>query len=239
MTPQADQFDWDDTSEVRPRASSPDLALDGATLHALEVLASSPSGREARTRAVALRAALGPEQGALEVLIDRLVARSEELERLRRLAGRDELTGIANRRAFNEALERALSRARRARKPISVLLFDLDGLKAINDGFGHAAGDEALRAVAARAQEVVRNADLVARLGGDELVVLLPDTDRREAKRIGERIREELIDLRLGISFGVATAQDRTTGPNALLEAADRALYRDKTKRKTLRPSAV
>ncbi|MGD8859317.1 MAG: GGDEF domain-containing protein [Myxococcales bacterium] len=227
---------WDDTTEVR-RKTRP-LKVDSRALHALERLARAPSARDARGRAALLRDALGAQADAFDAVVDALVARADELERTRRLAARDELTGIANRRSFNEALERELSRARRGRRRTSVLLFDLDGLKVINDTLGHAAGDEALRTAAGRAEELVRNGDVVARIGGDEFAVLLPDTARGEARAIGERLREELSALRVHISLGVAESRGRTTGSVDLLARADAELYRDKVERKSLRPPA-
>jgi len=238
MTTDAEATDWDDASEVRPRPTLPELTLDGATLEALEALARSTRGREARGRGVALRVALGAAGDSLRGIIDAIVQRVEELECAQRLASRDELTGLANRRSLGDGLERELARARRAGDPLSVLLFDIDGLKQINDTHGHAAGDEALREAALRAQETVRDGDLVARLGGDEFIVLLPAADQAETIAIGERMRDTLARHGIGVSFGVATTGiQRLTGSD-LIKVADRELYRDKNARNSMRPSA-
>jgi diguanylate cyclase (GGDEF)-like protein len=179
----------------------------------------------------------------LSPLVERLVARAAEVEQLRRLAGRDELTGLANRRTFNDVLERELARAARSHEPVSLLLLDLDRLKAINDHFGHAAGDRALRQLAQSAEASVRNGDVVARVGGDEFAVVLPSTSLCEALSIGERIRDHLADAGtrdqpLGLSFGAAVAHSAVDPSEDLLREADRALYRDKLARRSLRPPA-
>ena len=173
-------------------AKATSTALDGSDIDALLAIARAPSLVDAERHAAFLRGLLGPEAPALEPLIDSLLERAGELERAKRLAALDALTGIANRRTFAEALRRELSRAERSGKPLSVILFDLDDFKAINDSFSHAAGDRALQLVARCAEGVTREGDLVARLGGDEFAVLLPETGERGAREIGERIRSRL-----------------------------------------------
>ncbi len=158
-------------------------------------------------------------------------------EELRRLATIDELTELYNRRFFFAQGRRLLERCRQNAQPAALLLFDLDHFKTINDSFGHEAGDAVLRAVALCCRRTLRPGDLLARLGGEEFAVLLPETDRRQAKRVAERLRRALSALevpcdrtviRLTVSIGLATPEDTPGGLDALLAAADRALYRAK-----------
>jgi diguanylate cyclase (GGDEF)-like protein/PAS domain S-box-containing protein len=164
----------------------------------------------------------------------------QELELLSRS---DPLTGVFNRRRFDEALEAQLAHARRYGRSGALLIADLDRFKQINDEFGHAAGDEALRAVARVLAANLRQTDmlardaggLVARLGGDEFALLLPEVDAVGAEVVASRLVEALAaeplevdgrELKLGISVGVATF-DENGCPLAkdLLAAADRAMY--------------
>lgn len=119
-------------------------------------------------------------------------------ERLRRLADHDPLTGLANRRVFDEALEREWGRCRRSYQPISLLMIDVDHFKRFNDHYGHGAGDRCLTAVAGMLRACLhRPFDLVARYGGEEFAVLLPDTDRQGALHVGERILSTLAAMAL------------------------------------------
>jgi diguanylate cyclase (GGDEF)-like protein len=146
----------------------------------------------------------------------------------------DPLTGIANRRLFLESLGGAISFAQRHQTPLSVIMADLDDFKAVNDTFGHNAGDQVLQAFATLLMENSRQEDLAARFGGEEFIMMLPGTGPEEAAVMGERLRrhwEELTypgpRLRMTASFGVATYQtgDRVDG---FIEKADRALYEAK-----------
>jgi diguanylate cyclase (GGDEF)-like protein len=156
----------------------------------------------------------------------------------RQLASTDELTQLANRRQFDEALGAEVARAERFRDPVAIVVADLDNFKTVNDRFGHDVGDLVLRAFAASIRANVRDIDLPARYGGEEFTVLLPSTDSEGGRQLAERLRvaaEEMVvdagdagKVRLTSSFGVASFPEEPTAA-ALLRAADRALYRAKT----------
>jgi diguanylate cyclase (GGDEF)-like protein len=154
----------------------------------------------------------------------------------RQLATTDELTQLANRRQFDEALSAEVVRAERFRDPVAVVVADLDNFKEVNDRFGHDVGDLVLRAFAAAIRVNVRDVDLAARYGGEEFTVLLPATDAEGGRRLAERLREaaeELIvdsgsgPVAVRSSFGVASYPAEPSAPS-LMRAADRALYRAK-----------
>jgi diguanylate cyclase (GGDEF)-like protein len=159
----------------------------------------------------------------------------------RQLATTDELTELANRRQFDEALAAEILRAERFRDPVAVVAADLDNFKEINDRFGHDVGDLVLRAFAAAIRQNVRDVDLPARYGGEEFTVLLPATDAEGGQQLAERLRlaaEELsVDSGGGgsvpvrSSFGVASFPAEPSAA-ALMRAADRALYRAKAEGK-------
>jgi diguanylate cyclase (GGDEF)-like protein/putative nucleotidyltransferase with HDIG domain len=156
--------------------------------------------------------------------------------RIRRLRARiddsnrtDPLTGLLNWRAFEEELELELERAMRAERPLSVVVGDIDGFRAINERQGHAAGDATLQAVAQNALKWKRRIDQAARIAGEEFALLLPETDERGAFIVAERLRRAMhrsfVDSAVGVSFsfGVATAPSHGTDALALLHAADSA----------------
>ena len=165
----------------------------------------------------------------------------EANEKLARLASSDGLTGVANRRIFDERLAMEWRRAIRNQTPISLLLIDVDFFKSYNDYYGHLAGDDCLRLIARVVSEKVRRpADLVARYGGEEFVVLLPESSAQSAAYLAEVIRTG-IEIRqmahsrspvgfITISLGVATVVPRHgTEATELITAADTALYRAKS----------
>jgi diguanylate cyclase (GGDEF)-like protein len=129
---------------------------------------------------------------AAEVLLSQAVAREElarERDQFAREARTDELTGLANRVAWTEALDRERPRRSRYRRPVIVMSVDVDGLKGANDRFGHDAGDELLRGVASILRRNLRDADVVARIGGDEFGILLPETQPDAMPTLVERIQ--------------------------------------------------
>jgi diguanylate cyclase (GGDEF)-like protein len=159
-----------------------------------------------------------------------------QADRLADLSETDPLTGLSNARGLRDRLEAELARLQRYREPVSLLLVDLDGLKSINDQYGHKAGDEALCAIADVIRSQLRGSDLGARWGGDEFAVLAPNTAKNAALALAERIRAEIPERSgpqaLSGSVGVATIDPRTEGaiadPAALMRAADGALYEAK-----------
>ncbi|KAA0687240.1 diguanylate cyclase [Azospirillum brasilense] len=160
---------------------------------------------------------------------------------LRTLSFADGLTGIANRRRFDEVLLREWRRCGRVQLPLSLIMLDVDQFKPYNDHYGHQAGDECLRAVAQfLAEQVMRPGDLIARYGGEEFVCLLPETDEDGAVQVAERLRQTVADRRLPhavshvadhvtISLGVATARPMPDDtPDRLTQLADGLLYEAK-----------
>jgi diguanylate cyclase (GGDEF)-like protein len=157
------------------------------------------------------------------------------------LATTDDLTGLPNRRHFRSELEREISAARRYHSPLSLLLLDLDDFKAINDGFGHATGDQALKEIALAIQQRLRGPDLAARIGGDEFGVLLPQTDREAAEAVArdleDAVRRALTPpLATSASIGISTLQ--VGGAKDLLAEADRFLYEAKRANSGIHPAS-
>ena len=153
--------------------------------------------------------------------------------RLLRLAVTDGLTGVKNRAAFDARLAEDYQRATRHRLALSVVLLDVDHFKSFNDTFGHPAGDEALKAVAAAVAGAARSTDTVARYGGEEFVLILPDTDYDGAMVLAERCRRAVADADwasrpVTVSVGVSTLPPETPDAAALVREADEALYRSK-----------
>ncbi len=178
------------------------------------------------------------ELGELAAAFNDMAARiAAQTAALTEVAISDPLTGLHNRRSFQARLAEETERARRSAGPFSLLMLDLDRFKALNDRYGHPAGDTALRAVAAVLKQELRTVDLPARLGGEEFGVLLPDTDERAALLAAERLRaavavcpivHEDATLAVTASVGVACCPGHADTGEGLLRAADRALYQAK-----------
>jgi diguanylate cyclase (GGDEF)-like protein len=184
----------------------------------------------------AVRTADGALDGFIVSSREQPTATGREAE-LRRLAETDPLTGVLNRRAFDEAATVACALARANRQPFAVIVFDLDAFKALNDRYGHGGGDAALKALAEAASRDVRAGDLIGRLGGDEFAIALPRADAALASRIAERLRRTVAGLaprhgrrvlRFTASFGVASADDPAESFAETVARADGALYRAK-----------
>jgi diguanylate cyclase (GGDEF)-like protein len=178
------------------------------------------------------------EQQAAEInsFAGRLDAAYKELEstntRLKETSFKDEVTGLYNRRFFSIRLEEEMQRHRRFNHPVSVVLMDLDGFKAVNDELGHAVGDETLRDVAQILVKHSRGINVVARYGGDEFVVLLVETSRAGARLYADRIRQVVSTYpfshgkRITASFGIASLpDDEVSTSEDLVRSADEALY--------------
>lgn len=163
----------------------------------------------------------------------------ESNEKLREIALRDGLTDLYNHRYFQEAMDKELSRAERYSRPLSLILFDLDHFKKVNDSYGHRAGDIVLKEISALVQSKVRTNDIVARYGGEEFTIILPETELKGAAVLAERIRvaveeKEIIadshKIKATISLGVSTylPGDKKTSKTEIVDAADAALYHSK-----------
>lgn len=155
---------------------------------------------------------------------------------LRRLAERDALTDVFNRRSFMLLLDKAMSRASRKNGPLAVLMVDLDHFKSINDSWGHKVGDDALRHFVEIATQCLRNDDIIGRIGGEEFAILLPDSNLEGASRTASRLRALIANtplqhnmqaLHITASIGVASAL-ASESAETLLDRADQAMYRAK-----------
>lgn len=194
--------------------------------------------------AKAVHDAAGGEPRQYVLCMRDITGRTALEEKLSALAMTDPLTGLWNRRAFDQALRREWKRTSRKESEFSLLLLDLDHFKRLNDQYGHSLGDECLAAVASAISDTVRATDVVCRWGGDEVAIILPATDQAGALKTAEKIRSAIEKLRfcankssgesvsVTASIGVATAvtepdEAAAVTPN-LLQAADKALYRAK-----------
>jgi two-component system cell cycle response regulator len=173
------------------------------------------------------------EQGQLRAMTESLSARSETLEHA---ALTDSLTGMQNRRYFDDALREYLQEFRRISKPVGLMILDLDHFKAVNDTHGHDVGDEVLKAVANCLREFTRYHDVAARLGGEEFAVVAPNMDQAMLFKLAERIRTAIahlsvrtgnVSLRVTTSVGLAV-WDRKETAEEFYRRADRMLYQAK-----------
>lgn len=154
----------------------------------------------------------------------------------------DPLIGIYNRRFMERRLEDEYARAKRYANPISLLLLDIDHFKSVNDNFGHQAGDEVLKHLGKLLLNAVRDVDVVTRYGGEELLIIAPNTSRKEAVQLAERLREYVMShdlvltgsttsrqaLQITVSIGVAALDESVGDCETLVQHADQALYRAK-----------
>ena len=172
-------------------------------------------------------------------LVRELAALQEREAQARRLAARDDLTGLYNRRRMLELLDAAIAAAAAQRRSVGLLFIDLNGFKGINDEYGHGAGDKILVTAAARISARVRSADIVCRYGGDEFVVVLPDVpDAAALSDVAEAIRERVAlpywidanEQHLSCAIGASMYPADGTSADVLLHRADQAMYRLKTR---------
>jgi two-component system, cell cycle response regulator len=212
-------------------------ALDDAQARAAGLLAGADDCVSGLTTAAELRARLAAAQRitALESIVRITLAEN------RRLAATDDLTRVASRRFFDEHFPRALERADRLGRALSLILCDIDHFKAINETLGHAGGDVVLREFAARLQQPLRGVDWVARIGGEEFAVVIPDADSESGLRVARRLLQAVSEapfkvedqsIRVTASFGVCgvgrVPDDGSRVARRVLKCADAALYRSK-----------
>lgn len=205
---------------IRFYAGAPLLSPTGEALGSVCVIDRKP--RELNERQIRALQALSRQVTAL-LEMRRLVADLEMLSTT------DALTGLRNRRAFDEKMLDEHQRSARSQQPYSLLLIDIDHFKSYNDEFGHQAGDDVLGEVARIMQYTVRNYDMAARYGGEEFAAILPNTGKTGAMELAERLRRaieraEWLNRQITVSVGVATLLAGQSIP-ALIEEADRALY--------------
>ncbi|MDQ3927896.1 MAG: GGDEF domain-containing protein, partial [Chloroflexota bacterium] len=189
----------------------------------------------------AQQAEIGGELFLVTLATD-ITERKRAEETLRHLATRDELTGLYNRREMGFVLQAELARARRYNHFLSLMIIDLDRFKMVNDTYGHQVGDEVLSEIATLVQQNIRAGDSAARYGGEELAVILPETTASGAFKVAERIRQAVaaqpfarprggtrtLPVRMTISTGIGCFPSDGDNQDALIVAADRALYKAK-----------
>ncbi len=180
-----------------------------------------------------------PHERAYCLIIRDITDRREASENHRRASACDHLTGIANRRTFFESAALEIERMKRIPRPLTLILFDADYFKKINDRYGHPAGDAVLRQLAATLTATFRQIDVVARVGGEEFAILLPSTDLEGAQAVAERLREEVesqvvqidgVGIKYTVSGGIASMSESLLGLDVLMKRADQALYAAKAR---------
>ena len=227
---------WDVTRAL-PRQDDPTVLAPLPPEH--PPMAAAGSADDADTLLHSFSRMLAPiehQAAALDRYATRLDAAYQELEstnaRLKEYSFKDEVTGLYNRRFFSIRLEEEVSRYRRFNHPVSVVLLDLDGFKAVNDELGHGAGDETLRGMAEILLRHSRGINVICRYGGDEFAILLVETSKAGARLYADRIRYVLSSSqfahrrRITASFGIASLpEDVAPTADDLIRAADEALY--------------
>jgi diguanylate cyclase (GGDEF)-like protein len=187
-------------------------------------------------RPVALSTAVADYFGSSMVLRNPILVEYADFKRLHHDASTDSLTGLYNRRLFEEYLTRELNRARRYAAPLTLLLFDLRNFKKANDARGHPNGDEILRTVASAFSQSIRGADYGFRIGGDEFALLLPQSESENGHRLAQRITQKFEqraqalapEVGLGLDYGLAAFPKNGESAKDLFSAADRNLYANK-----------
>jgi diguanylate cyclase (GGDEF)-like protein len=207
-------------------------------VHWERILARRNELAEKLGRQVFLRTAAVDYFGELHLLRKPILLEYEELEKLRHNAATDPLTGLKNRRTFEEHLGREINRSRRYGASFAMLLLDLRRFKRANDTYGHAVGDEILRSVARASAETIRGSDISCRIGGDEFAILLPQADRSSAEAFAERIARKFEsyarplapETPVGVDYGIAIFPEDGEEAPKLFQTADKNLYETKQK---------
>jgi diguanylate cyclase (GGDEF)-like protein len=216
-------------------------------VHWERILARRDELTEKLGRPVLLRTAAVDYFGELQLLRKPILLEYEELEKLRHNAATDPLTGLKNRRMFDEHLGREINRAKRYMNSFAMLLMDLRRFKLANDTYGHAVGDEILRSVARASIETMRGSDIACRIGGDEFALLLPQAERASAEALAERIARKFEAYAkplapatpVGIDCGIAIFPEDGEGATKLFQTADKNLYESKQKASRLPGESV
>ena len=200
------------------------------------IIIKNPSGKPAMSAGIAYDITNLKE--ALNINAKLLQERDRLLISLKTLADTDSLTSIFNRRAFLNLAEHEFARAKRLQRPLSAMMVDIDAFKDFNDRYGHTSGDRAIHTVAESCQANVRTIDVIGRYGGDEFCILLPEVELGHALEIAERLRQKIESLsispgfnlqrKLSVSIGVASMTEDMPNLVALIDNADKALYKAK-----------
>jgi diguanylate cyclase (GGDEF)-like protein len=178
------------------------------------------------------------EQGLMmhyDGLIEDITERKLAEEELRRLAATDKLTGAYNRTKCHEILEREIERVKRHNQPLSIIIFDIDHFKEVNDRYGHSAGDYVLKTIADIVRESIRKIDYFVRWGGEEFMIISSETNLKDVSALAERIREIIESStfedvgKVTVSFGVTEFRENDT-EDSLIKRADDAMYEAKKK---------
>ena len=170
--------------------------------------------------------------------LNEAIARKQAEIKLRHLATHDSLTGLLNRKMFEQKVSHEIARAVRYNHPLSILMLDIDHFKQVNDTYGHSAGDAVLKSFARILQQAVRETDSIARYGGEEFVIILPETSTTVAMELAERMRlrvaehpvmvDENTQLNITVSIGIANFPEHAQNRSTLVDAADQAMYNAK-----------
>ena len=196
-------------------------------------------------RRISLKTAMMDVLGAANYLRVPVMIEYDELKKLQVNAATDALTGLHNRRLFDEYFDKELNRAKRYGQPLAIVILDLHKLKDVNDRYGHLQGDQVLQIAAATLRRTLRNSDFAFRIGGDELALLLPQTESEQATTLCRRVRSQYehelrpLQLEIGVTldFGVAVHPQDGDQKSALMGLADKKLY--ELKHATRAPSRV
>ena len=198
-----------------------------------KTLARQREFSEALGRRIMLKTALVDVLGTTHFMRVPVMIEYDEYKKLQSYAASDGLTGLYNRRHFDETCDRELTRSKRYNQQLAVVMFDLRHLKEVNDQYGHLKGDEVLRLAANNLRKTLRASDFAFRIGGDEFALLLPQTDQEQAATLCRRVRQNFetevapLQIKIGVTldFGIAVHPRDAETKEALIDAADKQLY--------------